>query len=107
MNSTKNSSYPLTVGAALLLGAVLVVASNVVSVRYGDETVGAPEARAERLTALLRRAVLVVASDLVGIWHRRKSVRAREARAESLAALPLGAHVAVASLMSRFEMGVV
>ena len=107
MNSTKNSSYPLTVGAALLLGAVLVVASNTVGIRHGDETVGAPEARAERLAALLRRAVLVVASDVVGIWHRRKSVGARKARAESLAALPLGAHVAVASLMSRFEMRVV
>ena len=76
-----------------------MVASNLVGVRHGDETVGACKTRAERLAALLLGAVLVVASDLVGIWHRREAVGAGETRAESFAALLLRAHVAVASLM--------
>ena len=93
-----NCALPLTLCAALLLRAVLVVASNIVGVGHGDKPVGAPEARAEGLAALLLGAVLTVAGDLVGIWHRRKSVRAGEARAERLAALLLRAHIAVASL---------
>lgn len=81
---------------ALVSGADLAGALDLVCVLDGDEAVGATEARAQSLATLLLRAEIVGAADFLSTRNWGEAVGAREGGAERLAALINRAGVLVA-----------